>query len=170
MSTKERKELKRSFERLLSILHRQTQVYLNYSLKEFGITSAECSFLLYLYKNDGATQDEMSCYLYIDKAATARAIQSLEHKGFVIKYEDQSDKRFNRIFLTDRAKAHKEEIWRRIKRWGEFLTEGIDQETADVVINTLEKMVEKVESTNFTKTLEESRHGICKPSGRRKNF
>ncbi|MDD2573340.1 MAG: MarR family winged helix-turn-helix transcriptional regulator [Bacillota bacterium] len=161
--------MKRSFGRLMSILHRQSQVYINCSLKEFGITSAEYSFLLYLYKKNGATQDDMSCYLYIDKAATARAVQSLEQKGYVTKCKDQADKRFNRIFLTDKARAHKEEIWRRIRCWSDFLTEGIDEATAGVVIDTLEKMVERVEDTNFTKTLEESRHEKFKPSGQRKN-
>lgn len=162
--------MKRSFGRPMSILHRHSQVYFNCSLKEFGITSAEYSFLLYLYRNDGATQDELSSYLYIDKAATARAIQSLEQKGYITKAKDPHDKRCNRIFLTDKAKTHEEEIWRRIRRWGEYLTEGIDEMTIDTIIDALEKMIEKIEDTNFMKILEESRYGTCKSPGRRKDI
>ncbi len=154
----------------MSILHRHSQMYFNCSLKEFGITSAEYSFLLYLYRNDGVTQDKLSCYLYIDKAATARAIQSLEQKGYVTKAKDTLDRRCNRIFLTDKAKACEDEIWRRIRRWGEFLTEGIDEASTDIVINTLEKMVGKIEGTNFIKILEESQYGTNKSPGQGKNI
>jgi len=147
--------LKRSFGRLMSILHRQKQVYINYSLKEFCITSAEYSFLLYLYGKDGATQDELSSYLYIDKSATARAIKSLEQKGYVIKDKDNADKRFNRIYLTGKAKDCKDEIWQRIRSWGEFLTEGMDEETIGIILTALENMVDKVERTSLKKTMEE---------------
>lgn len=155
MSTKEVEVLKRRFGRLMSILHRQSQVYINYSLREFDITSAEYSFLLYLYKKDRATQDELSSYLYINKAATARAIKSLEQKGYVVKEKDNNDKRFNRICLTDRAKKHEDEIINRIRRWSDFLTEDIDRETIDIILTVLEKMVDKVERTNLKKAMEE---------------
>ncbi len=147
--------MKRNFGRLMSILHRQKQVYINYSLKEFNITSAEYSFLLYLYRKDSATQDELSSYLYIDKSATARAVKSLEQKGYVTKSKDDRDKRFNRIILTDKAKKHEDEIRQRILRWGEFLTEGLDEETIDIILTVLENMVDKVERTNLKKAMEE---------------
>jgi len=149
------KVLKRSFGRLMSILHRQSQVYINWSLKEFGITSAEYSFLLYLYRKEKATQDELSSYLYIDKAATARAVKSLEQKGYVTKDKDNADKRFNRIRLTDKARKHEAEIRKRIHRWSDFLTEGMDEETTDIILTALEKMVDKVERTNLKNALEE---------------
>jgi DNA-binding MarR family transcriptional regulator len=63
----EERELKNSIARLVSILHRHSQIYINYALKEFGITSAEYSFLLHLYRKDGLTQEELSSYLCIDK-------------------------------------------------------------------------------------------------------
>ena len=149
------KVLKRGFGRLMSILHRQSQVYINWSLKEFGITSAEYSFLLYLYRKEKATQDELSSYLYIDKAATARAVKSLEQKGYVTKDKDNADKRFNRICLTDKARKHEAEIRKRIIRWSDFLTEGMDEETTDIILTALEKMVDKVERTNLKNALEE---------------
>ncbi len=147
--------MKTSIGRLVSILHRQAQIYINHALKEFDITSAEYAFLLYLYRKDGITQDELSSYLYIDKAATARAIRSLEKKGYVIKDKDDIDKRCNRILLTDKAKECKDEIRKRIWRWSEFLTEDMDVETKDMIIAVLENMAEKVERTNLKKELEE---------------
>lgn len=144
----------KSIGRLMSILHRQSQIYVNYALKEYNITSAEYSFLLYLYRKDGATQDELSSYLYIDKAATTRAIKSLEEKGYIKKSKDISDKRYNRIQLTDKANNCKAEIRRRVANWSRFLTEDLDQDTENILISALEKMAAKVESTNLRKLTE----------------
>ncbi|MFZ7131851.1 MAG: MarR family winged helix-turn-helix transcriptional regulator [Eubacteriales bacterium] len=143
-----------SIGRLVSIMHRQCQVYINKCLKEFNITSAEYAFLLYLYKNEGISQDELSTYLYIDKSATTRAIQSLEKKGYVIKKKNITDKRFNRIFLTMKANEHKEEIKKRINRWSTFLTQDLNEETLDIVLTALQAMSDKVEKTNLKQELE----------------
>lgn len=148
--------MKNSIGRLISILHRQSQIYINCVLKEYGITSAEYAFLLYLYKKDGITQDDLSTYLYIDKSATARAIKSLEEKGYIIRSKDSIDKRCNRVYLTEKAKAHEDEIKKRILKWSQFLTEDMDEETINMTFTLLEGMVEKVERTKLKKEMEES--------------
>ena len=146
--------MEKAIGRLVSILYRQSQVYFNCILKEFDITSAEYSLLLYLYKKDGITQDDLSTYLYIDKSAIARAIKSLEQKGYVIRDKDDVDKRFNRVYLSEKAKLYKDEIRKRIWTWSEFLTEGLDEETVDMALSVLQKMVDKVACTNFKKEME----------------
>lgn len=135
----------------MSILHRQAQIYINHALKEFNITSAEYAFLLYLYKKEGITQDALSSYLHIDKAATARAVISLEEKGYVKKDKDPVDKRYNRVYLTDKAIEYRNQIRKRVWHWSEILTEDIDEETKEIVISALEKMVEKVEKIDMKK-------------------
>lgn len=140
--------MQRSLGHLLSILHRQSQVYINHSLKTFNITSAEAAFLLYLYQKDGATQEELFSYLFIDRAATARAIKSLAAKGWVIKSKDSTDRRY-RIYLTAKAREHRKQIRQRVKGWNEFLSAGIDKRDAATVLSVLEKMVAKVEGTNI---------------------
>ncbi|MCK9348999.1 MAG: hypothetical protein M0P41_08680, partial [Sphaerochaeta sp.] len=59
-----------SLGRLIAILHRNKQMYLNARLKAYGITSAEVGILMSLYRKEGRTQEELSQWLHIDKAAT----------------------------------------------------------------------------------------------------
>ncbi|WP_415875180.1 MarR family winged helix-turn-helix transcriptional regulator [Clostridium sp.] len=147
--------MKRNLGCLMSILHRQSQIYINCSLKKFNISSAEYAFLMYLYKNNGATQDELSSYLYIDKSATARAIKSLEEKGYVIKNKDDLDKRYNRVYLTNKAITYKDKIREAVWGWNKLLTKDIDPAALDLILSSLEKMVNIVESTDIKKELEE---------------
>jgi DNA-binding MarR family transcriptional regulator len=151
--------LRRSIGRLIAILYRQAQIYLNCVLKEFNITSAEYPFLLYLFKKDNATQYEMSSYLYIDKSAAARSIHSLEQKGYVTRSKDETDRRYNRVSITDKARRNEKEIRLRVYRWSELLTEEMDMETADLAYDILERMVNRIETTGFKKETEKMRHG-----------
>ncbi len=146
--------MKMTIGRLVSILHRQAQVYFNRVLMEFDISSAEYAFLICLYKKGGITQDGLSSYLCIDKAATARAIKSLERKGYAVRKKDDLDKRINRVYPSEKALKYEDEIMRRIHGWSEFLMEGIDEETINTVVSVLQKMVRKVENTDLKKEAE----------------
>ncbi|NTW71549.1 MAG: MarR family transcriptional regulator [Eubacteriaceae bacterium] len=146
--------MKKPIGRLVSILHRQSQIYINCALKEFNVTSAECSFLMALYRKDGVSQEELSSYLYIDKSATNRAIKSLVEKGYVLKTRDKVDKRFTHICLTEKAKEIKKEIIAKVHSWSDFLMEGLDEGASTRVYDILEGMVDKVEHTDLKKKLE----------------
>jgi DNA-binding MarR family transcriptional regulator len=146
--------MKRLIGRYLSILHRQAQIYINFALKEFEITSAEYSFLMYLYHHSGASQEELSTYLYIDKSATARAIKSLEQKGYVIRLKDEGDKRYNRVFLTEKAKSIESKVKDKILGWSEMLTEGMEPEKVEFMLKGLEEMVLKIERHDIRKKME----------------
>ena len=134
-----------SIGRLIAILHRQSQIFTNKVLKEFSLTSAEYPFLFALYHKEGQTQEELSSYLYIDKAATARVIKTLIAKDFVTKEQDNQDKRCNRIFLTEKAKREREEIHKRVMQWNSYITEDLDDETYRCIVAGLQAMVKQVE-------------------------
>ncbi|MBI9096496.1 MAG: winged helix-turn-helix transcriptional regulator [Sphaerochaeta sp.] len=140
-----------SIGRLIAILHRQSQIFINKTLKEFSLTSAEYPFLLALFHAEGQTQEELSSYLYIDKGATARVIKALVAKGFVRKEQDNQDKRCNRIFLTDKTKREQEEIYTCVMQWNSFITEGLDEGTYQRIFSDLQTMVDQVEKKSIPK-------------------
>lgn len=135
--------------RITSILYRRSSIYMNLRLKKYDLTAAEQPFLLYLYHSDRISQEDLSNYLLIDKASTARAIQSLIRKGYVRKEKSQTDKRYNIISLTDKANACQNEIYQILHEWSQFLTQDLDPDDIAVTAATLEKMVLKVEQTDF---------------------
>lgn len=137
--------MNKSVGRLVSILYRKNQVYLNQALKSLDITATEMSSLLCLYHSDGVTQDEMSHYLLIDKAAIARAIVSLLDKGLIIKEKDDVDKRANRIYLSIKGKQLETSIRSILKGWNDLLIEDIDPKDVETMFHVLEKMVLRLE-------------------------
>ena len=70
--------------KLISILHRKGQIFLNKELKKYDVVASEVPILLALYKKDGMTQDELGAYACLDKSAVTRIIQSLLKKNYII--------------------------------------------------------------------------------------
>lgn len=132
--------------RLISILYRKGLIYKNIHLKDVDITASEQPFLSALFYKDGVSQDLLSKYLYIDKASTARAIQSLIKKGLVKKIKDEEDKRINRIFLTDKGYSCKDKVFSVLDNWGDILTKDMTADEKGIAYAYLERMVKNIEN------------------------
>jgi len=130
--------------RLISILYRKGQAYLNAVLEPFGITASELPILVCLYKGSGKTQEEIGAYSCIDKAAIARAVQSLVNKGWLRKEKDNIDKRANKIYLQEIAITSEKQIMQLLHSWAGYLAEGLEQENVAIMYNVLEDMVKKL--------------------------
>ncbi|WP_313530629.1 MarR family winged helix-turn-helix transcriptional regulator [Anaerotignum sp.] len=139
----------RSVGRLVSILYRKNQVYLNMALKRYNLTASELPILLYLFHHNGVSQEELSTFLLIDKASTARVVHSLLEKEFIRKERDNDDRRANKIFLTDKALKHKDNILPILQQWTNFLTEGLDEQSVNIMFGVLEEMIKKLETNDF---------------------
>ncbi|WP_204599010.1 MarR family winged helix-turn-helix transcriptional regulator [Clostridium pascui] len=143
------KHERESVGKLVSILYRQSHVYINYTLKDLNISSSEYIFMVKLYNNEGISQEELSSLLLIDKAATARALKSLEAKGLLMRQKNLADKRANKVFTTDKGKSYKETIYSALRGWTKLITNDMDENTIDIVLDSLKSMSEKAGSTNY---------------------
>ncbi|SMC23357.1 DNA-binding transcriptional regulator, MarR family [Clostridium acidisoli DSM 12555] len=138
----------------VGVLNRQSQAYISNALKNINISYSECVFLSNLYNNEGINQEELSSILFIDKTLTAKSIKSLEEKGFLIRERCEIDKRSKRLYLTDKGRGCKEEIFSRLEKWINFITDGMDIKTKNVVFNGLRLMSERAASANFDELLQ----------------
>lgn len=130
--------------RLISIIYRKSQIFLGQALKQFDITSAEYPILMVLNQRNGATQEELSSTLYIDKSAVARVVQSLVSKGFVTKKKDENDQRCNRIYLTSKGHEVHTHIEKALDDWNGVLMMDMKEERYEEVYQLLLHMVQNV--------------------------
>lgn len=126
--------------RWISLLYRSGQVYIGSQLKEYGIGRGQYIFLNTLYKGDGLSQDEIAEYLVIDKGTTAKALKKLEELGYVTRQAREDDKRYNQVFLTEKALGIKDEVRRVLVEWRHMLTQGLSEEEKETAISLLERM------------------------------
>ncbi len=133
-------EERESIARWLSVLHRQFQIYLNRELRDYDIQSSEYIFLVNLYEKDGVSQEQLSANLFIDKAATARAIKRLEKLGYVKRTRNPSDSRAYIVTLTARGKQMRDFIKSKLVHWNNLLTGELTDEEHSDLLNKVKRM------------------------------
>ena len=126
----------------ISQLHRKGNVFINRELSKYDLSVGQFMFLLDLYIKDGKNQEEISDNLKIDKGTTARAIKKLEEQGFVIRIKNENDKRSNKIYLTDKAKDIKENVFDILDDWNQKISMILTKEEEKTMKNLLKKVCE----------------------------
>ncbi|OGX68355.1 MAG: MarR family transcriptional regulator [Paenibacillus sp. RIFOXYA1_FULL_44_5] len=124
----------------ISVLHRQFQIYLNRELRNYDINSSEYIFLVNLYENDGVSQERLSSNLFINKAATARAIDRLEKLGYVERTRDPLDGRAYLVTLTAKGLEIRVFIKAKLAYWTRTITAGLTAEETDDMIRKIKQM------------------------------
>lgn len=132
-------ELGRSISKIYRIGRWHMETHLADTL---DLSSGQHTFLFYLFNHDGASQDEISRALSIDKASTARAIQKLEEKHYLTRVTSEKDKRVNHVFLTQKGWDSEKELKKNSKAWKAILVEGLSEEELKMMEHILEKLSE----------------------------
>lgn len=135
--------------KFIGILNRQFQMYINTTLNDIDLSFSEYIFLVNLYDNEGINQEELSSILFINKSATARTMKILEEKQFIIRETCDIDKRAKRLYLTDKGREYKEYICSLLDKWTNFITNGMDDDTIDIVSNGLKSMAERTRDSGY---------------------
>lgn len=138
----------REMRKCISVLYRQFQNYINNNTKELGIGASEYIFLMEMYDKNNMSQEELSKSLIVDKAATARAIKSLEEKEYVFRVKDEKDKRTNRLKLTKKGIQVQERLIDLLGQWNSYITKDINIETLNIAIETITQMSNKAIEIN----------------------
>ncbi|MCI8298845.1 MAG: MarR family transcriptional regulator [Lachnospiraceae bacterium] len=136
--------MEKSISQIIALLARKNQVYLSNMLEEYDITVAEQPFFLEMNHQKGLTQEELTALVCVDKAATTRALKSLEAKGYLIRLKDENDKRQNRIYPTKKAQQLESAVRNEILCFNIQLTQGIDPQILDMIYSGLLKMEENI--------------------------
>nr|WP_249030675.1 MarR family transcriptional regulator [Sporomusa acidovorans] len=129
--------------KFISILYRMAQAFFDKHFETFGVGSGRFSYLLYLYRQEGVSQDVMAKHFYVDKATTARAMAKLEELGYIRREEDPVDRRAYLVYLTAKGRDLEPKIRAVLKEWALLLTEDLSPEERDVSYQLLKRMAEK---------------------------
>ncbi len=82
-------------------------------LSEHGhdITPEQWFLLNRLWEHEGPTQAELSDRAFNDRPNVTRMLDALERAKLVRREQDADDRRVSRVFLTEKGRALREELW-----------------------------------------------------------
>ena len=128
---------------------RKAQICVGAVVKKYNITVAEEPFFMAIKSHDGATQEELTALVGVDKAMTTRVIHSLESKGLVKRVQDTKDKRQNKIYKTDEVNEIREIVLKDLLHLNQIFTAGIGNDDLDIFMRTLAVLEKNI--SNFLK-------------------
>jgi DNA-binding MarR family transcriptional regulator len=94
-------------------IYRSNLAFMTKELEAYRVGSGQFEFLLYLYHEDGVSQETIAKKLKVSKATSARAIQNLETEGYVYRERDETDLRAYRVYLTEKGKKMRDIIFKK---------------------------------------------------------
>jgi DNA-binding MarR family transcriptional regulator len=105
-----------------------------------GMTRAQWGILLWLERQPGTSQKELAELLEVEPITVARLIDRLQARGMVERRPDPRDRRIWRLHLLPPAHDVLHEIAEQRAEMTRTVSQGIDQDTLDLMIETLLRM------------------------------
>ncbi len=143
----------RNAARVFGILDRRSQNYIVLACEKLQLTFLEYVLLRNLYDHEGIRQEDMAALMSVDKAVVARTIKLLEAKGLVRRVQGQRDKREKCIYVTDAGKAQEVFLRDIVRRWIDYLTEGLDAAAFKALLQSFSQLAARAQSADFEQIL-----------------
>lgn len=124
-------------------LHRLMIALSKEEVSKLEIQPSQTPFIAGLLKcPQPITQEELSTHLAIDKAATARALDQLEKKGYVVRVVNPENRRQKLVSTTPKAHAIANRLYAAFQTASDILTRDFSPEELTTILNLLNRMID----------------------------
>lgn len=130
----------RELGRALTFLFRNRKKFMGEKLREYDFTGAMYLILLHVHRHPGASQDSIANHMYLEKCTVARRTKKLEELGCLYRETDPSDRRQNKLYLTEKGESLAPVIRGYLAQWGEEVAAELTPEEKDTLLRLLTKM------------------------------
>ncbi len=140
---RESSSFSRDLGRTLTFLMRSRKRFMGEKLREYGLSGGMYMILLHVDRHPGSSQDAVSGHLYLDKCSVARKVKKLEELGYLYRETDQSDRRQNKLYLTESGQGLTPTIRKYLGQWGNEVTAPLTGVEKETLITLLMKTIKK---------------------------
>jgi DNA-binding MarR family transcriptional regulator len=109
-------------------------------LEELGLPHAQGMVLYHLWRQDGIAQNILAQALHIKAPTASNTLQRMERSGWVRRRRDIADQRIVRIYLTEKARALRQEARNTFREMDRELTAVLGEKERELLIESLDKV------------------------------
>ena len=131
---------KRSVMMAVSRTHRAWADYTKTVALELGIPASYRTVIFFLARNPGANQKNIAEFADITTAAVNQTVRDMLTEGYVRKETDLNDKRYTRLYLTEKGEKTATGIRERLFHSDNVITAAISPEKEAEMIELLDKI------------------------------
>ncbi|EGB14450.1 transcriptional regulator, MarR family [Pseudodesulfovibrio mercurii] len=130
--------------RRFSLIQRLSLIYLSGPMSGAGVSKGKIPYLMKILSSPGIVQEDLTNHLCLDRAATARALQSLENDGLIRREEDPRDRRRKNVYPTPKAEGLQEEMIAILKAHNDVLLSGFTGEERNLLMSLLDRVTDNL--------------------------
>jgi MarR family transcriptional regulator, organic hydroperoxide resistance regulator len=112
----------------------------NAEANKFNLTVSVGYILLNIDLEEGTPATKIAPLLGLEARSITRTLKNMEEEGFIYKVQDEKDRRFFRIFLTDKGKKAREVSRLSVIRFNEAVYETIPIDKIKVFFEVMHKI------------------------------
>ena len=131
------------FMKMLNNISRSQAIYRHEKISADDLHSSHYAFVLAICRKEGRSQEELAKELCLNKSTVARALNSLEEKGYITRTPLPQDKRQFSVYPTPKMIEVLPEVKKASEEWMQLLSDGIAPEELEVFNSVLERMQER---------------------------
>ena len=131
------------FMKMLNNISRSQAIYRHEKISADDLHSSHYAFVLAICRKEGRSQEELAKELCLNKSTVARALNSLEEKGYITRTPLPQDKRQFSVYPTKKMVDVLPEVKKASEEWMLLLSDGIAPEELEVFNSVLERMQER---------------------------
>lgn len=115
---------------------------------KYGLTASIGFILINIDPENGTPATKIAPQFGLEPRSITRTLKSMEKDGLIYRKQSETDKRFVRIFLTEKGKEKREIARKVIKQFNLMIYENIEQEKLQVFFEVIRKVYQLVEERN----------------------
>ena len=118
-------------------------------LAPYGVTPAQYALLKVLWEQDNQSGAELGERLVFDSSTMTGLLDRLEYAGLIKRQADATDRRMNRIVLTERGRDLQEPLDREMDQMNQDFLGGFSLENTQRLRSTLAALVDRSATTTY---------------------
>jgi DNA-binding MarR family transcriptional regulator len=115
-----------------------------FNISGVNLTIEQWSVLYHLWKQDGASQQELCNATFRDKPSITRLVDNLEKLNLVKRVSDEKDRRINKIYLTKNAQKLQDETMQLAEETLNEALSGVPADQVEMCKEVLQKVYDNL--------------------------
>lgn len=122
-------------------------------ISRHGVVPGQFAQLLALYEEEGVTQNELCEKVRIDQSTMAHTLKRMERDGLIERTADPSDGRRALIYLTERARNLRAELFAAARDVNDIATAGFPQAQGEEFLRMVQESITNLEADRLTERI-----------------
>ena len=112
----------------------------NSEAAQYNHTVSEGYILLNIDIENGTPATKIAPLMGLEARSITRTLKNMEKEGFIYKVQDEKDRRFFRIFLTEKGKEAREVSRLAVRRFNNSIREMLSEDQVKVFFEVIKKI------------------------------